>query len=287
MLAGRHPDVVVVERRGAAILVDDARAVAAIAQRSPRSAPRQVLVLTDFHLVDEAAPALLKTIEEPPETTVFLVLADGLPASLTTIASRCLPVAFHAFSEDALEQRLIADGVAPDTATAAAAGAGGRLDRARLLASDTGFAARQERWRSVSERLDGTGASVAILTEELLAGSEELVEVLKARQAEELAAAQAAAEQAGERAVPGRQAIEDRHRREQRRVRTDELRAGLATLGATYRARLVPGVPAPELAGALACCGAIDDAARELVRNPNEALLIQDLLLRLDESRSG
>lgn len=283
VLAGRHSDVVVVERQGAAIAVGEARTVAGLAQRTPRRGPRQVLVLTDFHLVDEAAPALLKTIEEPPASTVFLVLADAVPATLTTIASRCVSVPFHALDEATLEQHLIDEGVDPPTAAAAAAGAGGRLDRARLLAGDPGFVARQERWRAVPDRLDGTGATVAVLTEELLAAAEELVEVLKARQAAELDEAKAAAERAGERAVSGRQAIEDRHRREQRRVRTDELRAGLATLAGAYRARLGAALPAPELAGALARCAAIDEAAAALVRNPNETLLLQALLLSLDD----
>ena len=42
----------------------------------------------------------------------------------------------------------------------------------------------------------------------------------------------------------GRKAIEDRHRREQRQVRTDELRAGLATLASAYRSRLGDREPA-------------------------------------------
>src|SRR6202034_977028 len=70
-LAGGHPDVNVVERPGPAITVDEARAITAFAQRTPTAATHQVLILADFHLVDRAAPALLKTIEEPPPSTVF------------------------------------------------------------------------------------------------------------------------------------------------------------------------------------------------------------------------
>lgn len=283
-LAGRHPDVVFVERQGAAISVDEARNVAALAQRAPREAARQVIVLGDFHLVDEAAPALLKTLEEPPSTTVFLVLADAMAAALATIASRCVRVEFRLFEENALEELLVAEGIERSTAAAAAAGAGGRLDRARLLAHDPGFAARQARWRAVPEKLDGTGATVAVLVNDLLEGADELVEVLKQRQAAELEAAREAAERVGERSIPGRQAIEDRHRREQRRVRTDELRAGLATLAATYRSRLRPNVPAREVATLLACGQAIDEVATLLVRNPNETLLLQSLLLSLDDA---
>ncbi|MCU1492153.1 MAG: holB [Acidimicrobiaceae bacterium] len=287
VLAGRHPDVTVVERRGAAISVDEARAVATLAQRSARQSPRQVIVLADFHLVDEAAPALLKTIEEPPPGTVFVVLADGTPPTLATIASRCVPVEFRPFTEGVLEELLVAEGIPSEFAGPAAAGAAGRLDRARLLAGDPGFAVRQGRWRAVPDRMDGTGATVAVLASELVDAADELVEVLRQRQAAETDAAAEAATAAGERAIPGRQAMEERHRREQRRLRTDELRAGLATLAGAYRTRLVGSSGRRALAGALSCCAVIDEAAEALVRNPNETLLLQGLLLALDEAERG
>jgi DNA polymerase-3 subunit delta' len=280
VFAGHHPDCTLVERRGASISVGEAREVAMLAQRSPRSAAYQVLILADFHLVDEAAPALLKTIEEPPSSTIFVVLADALVPSLTTIASRCVRVLFAPLDEDDLAGALIAEGIAEQTAREAAAAAGGRLDRARLLARDQGFAARLARWRSIPDRLDGTGATIAVLVGELVEAADELVVVLKAQQASEL---ESLRERSGERAMPGRQAIEERHRREQRRVRTDELRAGLATLASAYRARLAEGGPPRALAHALSCAAAVDEAATALVRNPNEALLLQALLLRLDQ----
>ncbi|MGD0741881.1 MAG: hypothetical protein ABSA31_01095 [Acidimicrobiales bacterium] len=285
VLAGRHPDVVFVERHGASILVDEAREVAQLAQRAPRIARLQVLVLADFHLVDRAAPALLKTIEEPPETTVIIVLADKRVPSLVTIASRCVDVEFSSLDVGSIAGALRAGGATEEVALAAASAANGRLDRARLLVGDPGFATREARWRSVSERLDGTGAAVATLTTELLAATEELLVVLTERQEAELASADAAAELAGERRTPGRKAIEERHRREQRQVRTDELRAGLATLAATYRTRLgAENLPARRAASLVAACQEIDAAATRLSRNPNETLLVQALLLRLDRS---
>ena len=128
--------------------------------------------------------------------------------------------------------------LAIEIAAAAAAAANGRLDRARLLVDDPGFAEREARWRAVPDRLDETGATVVLLADELVSASEELLAVLRARQDAELAAADEAAKLAGQRRTPDRKSIEDRHRREQRQVRTDELRAGLASLAAAYRARL-------------------------------------------------
>jgi len=285
VIAGRHPDVLFVERHGASILVDEAREVTQLAQRTPRLASRQVLVLTDFHLVDRAAPALLKTIEEPPATTVIIVLADARAPALVTIASRCVEVEFPPLDVESIAAALCASGAAAEVALAAASAANGRLDRARLLVEDPGFAVREARWRAVPERLDGTGATVALLAAELLAAPDELLVVLAEHQAAELASADAAAELEGERRTPGRKAIEDRHRREQRQVRTDELRAGLATLASAYRSRLATeNLPARRAASLVAACEEIDAAAARLSRNPNESLLLQALLVRLDGS---
>lgn len=283
VLAGRHPDLEVIERIGASISVDQAREVGRMALRTPRAARYQVLVLVDFDLVDKAAPALLKTIEEPPDTTVIVVIAESVPPSFVTIASRCLQVPFEPLADSALVEVLMSEGTDGATAASVAEVAGGRLDRARLLARDAGFAERLARWRTVPSRLDGTGAKVAELADELLAGAAEPVEVARARQAEELSRLAEEAERRGERAVPGRSAIEERHKREQRRVRTDELRAGLAALSGTYRERLAGPEASPQrLAGTLAAIEAIDEAAARLGRNVNETMLLQWLLLSLD-----
>ena len=92
-LAGTHPDLVSVERTGASLGVDEARRLVALAQRRPYEAARQVLVVHDVHLAIRAAPALLKTVEEPPGATVFVLLADDMPPELATVASRCVEVA--------------------------------------------------------------------------------------------------------------------------------------------------------------------------------------------------
>jgi len=283
--AGRHPDVTVVERTGASISKDDARSVVTLAQRAPVVAARQVIIVTDVHLAVQVAPVLLKTLEEPPPSTVFILLAESVSIGLATIASRCVEVPFVALDATTLERLLLAEGVEHSIALAASSAAAGRLDRARLLARDPGFVERQQRWRELPASLDGTGATVFRLSREVLASADELVDVVRERQKEELEQASAQAAAAGEKRLPGRQAIEDRHKREQRRLRTDELRVGLASLASTYRSRLVaPGASARRLADAARALSAIDAAASALSRNANEALLLEALLLALDDS---
>ncbi|MGO9559997.1 MAG: DNA polymerase III subunit delta' [Acidimicrobiales bacterium] len=278
-LAGRHPDLVVVERKGASISVPQANEVVRLASRTPRAAPHQLLVLVDFHLIGSAAPTLLKTIEEPPDTTVIVVTAESVPADFVTIASRCARVEFRPLSESDLVEVLTREGTDRVTAEAVAQVAQGRLDRARDSMTDEGLAGRIAHWRRLPSLLDGTGATAAKLATELVAAANETVEAIKARQAAELEHLAEEAKAAGERGVPGRAEIDARHRREQRRARTDELRAGLAALAGVYRSRLGGSASARP---AIAAIELIDDAASRLLLNVNETLLLEWLLVELD-----
>ena len=277
---GVHPDVLVYEREGARLSVGDAREITRLALRSPVEGVRKVIVIPDLDLAAQIAPALLKTLEEPPSDTVFIGLAEHVAPELVTIASRCVRIDFRPLPESVLAAALEGDGVEPGRAREVAAAAQGSLSRARLLAGDPGFAARRLLWAGAPDRLDGTGAAVAVLADELLASIEEPLEPLRERQAAELADLEARAERYGERGS-GRKELADRHKREQRRVRMDELRAGLATLAGTYRDRLAAAADHRSARSALAALDAVAAANEALERNPNEALLVQSLLVRL------
>lgn len=282
-MTSHHPDIVQVERTGAAITVDQARELIGTAFRMPVNSERTVVILPDFHLVDEAAPALLKTVEEPPPSTVFVILADTVTPHLVTIASRCVEVEFAPLSAAEVAAALESDGVDPAEAARLAALSGGRLDRARRAASDPSVVRRHELWRSVPERVGGSGAAIAALASGLLESVEEALVPLTARQGEEVSeVAQLAA--AG-RPVPAKADIAARHKREQRRVRTEEMRFGMATLAGAYRDRLEacrtsrPG--GREVESWMRAVGYVDEAAASLDRNPSEVLLVQALLVRL------
>jgi DNA polymerase III subunit delta' len=283
-VAGAHPDLVVVERAGPSITVDQAREVRRLALRSPNEGSRKVLLLVDFHLVREAASVLLKVLEEPPASTVFVILAEQLTPELVTIASRCVQIDFGPLSAEQVATALVSEGVPVDVAREVAGGAGGRLDRARLLASDPGFAGRRDAWREVPARLDGTGAAVAVVAADL-AGllGQAGVATLEARQAAELAELDERVKRTGERGA-GRKVLAERHKRELRRLRHDELRFGLATLAGAYRDALAAG--AGDDRANIEAVAAIQAAAEAMVRNPTEALLLQSLLLKLPPLRS-
>jgi DNA polymerase-3 subunit delta' len=296
---GKHPDVLVVEPQGAALRVSEAEEIIRAGLRSPVEGRRKVIIVPGAEAIEEAAIGkLLKVIEEPPPSAVFVLLAEEVPPETVTIASRCVTVEFGPLSVLELERALADSGVVADRASVAAAAAGGDLDRARLLATDDDLAVRATLWGEVPGRLDGTGYMVQELIAEVRDGMDRAQGPLEERQKTDLEELEARVEQLGERGS-GRADLVARHKREIRRLRYDELRFGLATMARVYRDHLAAGVGAGAASGAGGSAGglklddaatyealaAIQTAAENLIRNPNEALLLQHLFLRLVPAR--
>jgi DNA polymerase III subunit delta' len=279
-LAGEHPDVREVRRVGAAISKDQADEIVHLATLTPVEGQRKVLILDEFHLLrPEGAARLLKTIEEPPASTVFVILADDVPHDLVTIASRCVRVDFRAVPEPLVAEALQREGHAADAAIAAARAAAGNLDRARLLAADPAAAERIEAFSRLPYRLDGTGHAVCLAVDELVGLIDAAAGPLRERHAREAAVLQHQMDELGERGS-GQKRLDERHKRELRRLRTDELKAGLATVAATYRDALVSG-GGHHASAAITAVHDLHESIEMLERNPNEHLLLQALFLRL------
>lgn len=276
-LRGEHPDVKEVARVGPAISAEQAREIVRVSSLAPIEGDRKILMLDEFHLLrPEGAAVLLKTIEEPPPSTIFVVLADFVPSDLITISSRCTVIRFRAIDPQLVADRLVAEGTDPESAAEASAAAGGNLERARLLAADPELAARRRAFADVPHELDGTGSTVMRLVDTLLAQIEQAAAPLTARHAAEVAEMDERIARSGERGS-GKKALDDRHKRELRRHRTDELSSGLTVIAGTYRDALVSGSVARPEAAADAVIH-IHHALEALEHNPNESLLLQSLL---------
>ncbi len=101
LLEGRdacHPDIHTVAPAGAAgYVVDQVRDLIGDVQLSPITSPRKAYILTDAQGLNSAsANAFLKNLEEPPDDTVFILLAASAEAVLPTITSRCQVMRFPA-----------------------------------------------------------------------------------------------------------------------------------------------------------------------------------------------
>lgn len=273
-----HPDLVVVERVGAAISAEQADEVVRLAGLRPIEGQRKVIVLDEFHLIDaRVGPKLLKTVEEPPDGTIFVVLAEQVTPELVTIASRCVRIDVGPLTAETIAAALEGEGIDPDRARAVAGVVGGDLGRARLLAADPGLDERRRAWWSLPDRLDGTGAAVVAAVDDLLARIDEAQAPLDERHGVERAALEERAEAMGERGA-GRKDLEARHKREARRHRTDEIRFGLGVLSARCRDE---AAVASDAAPWLRAARAVDHLQHELRRNPNERLQLQALCVRI------
>jgi DNA polymerase III subunit delta' len=174
-MAGTHPDVRRIIPEGLSIGVDEMRAIVQIASRRPSTGRWQIVVIEDAdRLTEGAANALLKIVEEPPPSTVFLLCAPSVdPEDIAiTLRSRCRHVALVTPPVDAIARVLIdTDGLAQDEARWAASVSGGHVGRARRLATDP--AARERRQRALGLVRDAVTPSKAYAAaEELVATAE-------------------------------------------------------------------------------------------------------------------
>lgn len=276
-----HPDLVVVERIGASISADQADEVIQRANRTPIEGERKVLVLDEFHLVaDRVGPKLLKTIEEPPAGTYFVILADDVPGALVTLASRCVRIDLEPLSDEVIAACLVHEGVDAEVAERAARACGGDLGRSRVLATDERLELRRRAWSDVPDRLDGTASAALVAVDELLAMIDDSIAPLIEHQEAELAELDERVSATGRRGS-GRKEMTERHKREQRRHRNDELRFGLMTLSRRYR-EMVGERPIT----AMTAVDSIAMVSSSLNRNPNERLQLLALFVSLDDSHS-
>ena len=99
-----HPDLYLFEKDE--LKIETVRRVAEISGTTSYSGKWKVIIFDDAHLLAtagaDAANALLKSLEEPGEKTVFFLITHRLDRMIATIQSRCLTINFDPLSEDEL-----------------------------------------------------------------------------------------------------------------------------------------------------------------------------------------
>jgi len=100
-----------------------------------------------IYIIDEADKmtvgaqnALLKTIEEPPEYVVILLLVRNMSLLLETIRSRCIKLLLSAVSNDRIKSWLVEKGTSEDVATVVASYSNGVPGIAKAMAESEDFA---------------------------------------------------------------------------------------------------------------------------------------------------
>ncbi len=148
ILVQTHPDVMVVppDPPQMMIKVDQVRQVIQTSHYKPQEARRRIFIFSDSAFMKEAANALLKVLEEPPEFANIFLLARNPGELLPTIRSRCVTFTLAALPVAEIEGYLAQD--RPEWTARqrqlAARLSGGAVGRARTLDLEEYVAARKD-----------------------------------------------------------------------------------------------------------------------------------------------
>jgi DNA polymerase-3 subunit delta' len=137
LATGNHPDFIEILPDGAMVKIDQIRELKRKLAYPPLEAKVRVVFIADIHAVmrrAEVANSLLKTLEEPPADTIFILTVDEAAEVLPTIISRCQVVPFYSLPFEVIQQRLLQKGVDPEDAHTIAIVSEGSLSRAEALA---------------------------------------------------------------------------------------------------------------------------------------------------------
>lgn len=151
--AMQHADLSIVQavddegdaKDGGTLKVDQIRAVQRTLNLKPYQSPYRVALFLRFHEAnDNAANALLKTLEEAPPHAVLLLTADNPEQLLPTINSRCEILRLRPLPLEAIVADLLDRGVDEDRARLLAHISGGRPGFARRLVDDAALLEKRE-----------------------------------------------------------------------------------------------------------------------------------------------
>ena len=159
---GIHPDVIVVEPgEMGTIKIEQLRDVIDRSQYRPFEGRRRVVIIDEADAAgDDAQSALLKTLEEPPSASVFILVSSMPDALLPTVLSRCPRLRFGPLSPTEVATALIQDhGYCEQAARIAAAESDGSIGRALESQSEDLTDARDAAQRILEETARNSDAA--------------------------------------------------------------------------------------------------------------------------------
>ena len=129
---GVHPDVLIVEPgENGSIKIDQVREIIDRAAYRPFEGSRRAVIVDDAdRLMPGAQNALLKTLEEPPPSSVFMLVTSRPDMLLDTVRSRCPRLRFRPLDAEDVAAVLMLRGRSESEARAVAATADGSIGRA-------------------------------------------------------------------------------------------------------------------------------------------------------------
>ena len=166
---GNHPDLIEIGLEGRqSIGVEQARGIVGSATMMPVESESKVFLVPDAGmLTEQAANALLKTLEEPTGSTIFLLVTESETDLPSTVSSRCRTIHMGRVPSGLIEQFLVEKGVESQRATALSRVAGGRPGVAIGLITDTEIDSFRQHWLGLPTRLSERPGEAALLAAEV------------------------------------------------------------------------------------------------------------------------
>lgn len=142
-LSENQPDIIrLIHEKPNTISVDDIRTqINNDMAIKPYSSPYKIYIISEAEkMTVQAQNALLKTLEEPPEYGIILILTSSVETLLPTIQSRCVILNVRPVADELVKKYLMETMQIPDyKAEVCTAFARGNIGRAKLLASSEEF----------------------------------------------------------------------------------------------------------------------------------------------------
>ncbi len=138
VLHGNHPDALEIVPEGAQIRIDQVRELRHRMVHRPVESNMRTVIIDEAHKMNpQAANALLKILEEPPEGNLLMLISSSTSALLPTVVSRCQVLTFSPLTEEEvlrfLQER---EGWSADEAGKAARWAQGSIGKARKVQTE-------------------------------------------------------------------------------------------------------------------------------------------------------
>lgn len=153
--SGTHPDILQIRRSGSFVRIEQIRILKRALIYKPLEGRYRVAIIDEADFLNrESANSLLKTLEEPPEQSIIILIVADIDGLLPTIVSRCMIVPFRPLSPSVISGCLLSghkDRLSEEEAGLLGSLSGGSMETAMRLADRKNMEARKELCRRLSQ----------------------------------------------------------------------------------------------------------------------------------------
>lgn len=179
--SGNHPNLDIIKPSGASIKIKQIREVISNVSKKPYESGFKVVFIDEADkMTHESQDAFLKTLEEPPENTVFILLVENHHSLLPTVLSRCQIYFMSQVTKQQVEEVLSKQfDVDKNEIRFAATAANGIIGRAIEILSNKELQERRKLFASFAGRLSKASyTELSAASEDFLASRAQAEELL-------------------------------------------------------------------------------------------------------------